>query len=415
MTTETRLNAKTFTMFFFQQVRHNIGAACKVMVMLLGLLAATLPVWAKGASGPPPVSSLENPLAVTLLIIIAVLALIIILLAWVVNGAADVFISRYRKAKSGIVSSLLIGFALLSNSAMAQDAAGAQNVGSASAAGSNLIGGMDPIAFYFLTGVLAIELIAILYLLYNLKLLIKAELASTAVVKQPTVPAKPKESWWSKLNRFKPVEQEADIDLGHDYDGIRELDNRLPPWWLYGFYICIIFSVIYLWRFHVSHTGPSSIEEYNKQMAIAEKQKEEYLKKAANNIDENSVVMLDAGGIAAGQALYITNCAACHGKAGEGTVGPNLTDDYWLHGGSINSIFKTIKYGVPEKGMRSWQEDLSPVKIAQISSFIKSIHGTNPPNAKEKQGELHTDSPAAVDSTKATAVVDSAAITKLSN
>ncbi len=394
-------------MFSLQQIRQFLHKAGRTMVPLLVLLAANLPVWAKGAAGPPPVSSLENPLAVTLLIIIAVLALIIILLAWVVNGAADVFITRYRKSKEGIAAVLILALVLLSNGASAQEAA--------AAASSGQIGGMDSLAFYFLTGVIAIELIAILYLLYNLRLLIRAELAQAGTKKQGAASARPKESWWSKFNKFKPVEQEADIDLGHDYDGIRELDNRLPPWWLYGFYLCIIFAAIYLWRFHVSHSGPSSIEEYNHQMAIAEKQKEDYLKKAANNIDENSVAMMDAAAIAAGQALFITNCSACHGKAGEGSVGPNLTDDYWLHGGSINAIFKTIKYGVPEKGMRSWQEDFSPVKIAQISSFIKSLHGTNPPNAKEKQGELYTDSPAAADSTKAIDVKDSASITQLSN
>lgn len=375
----------------------------RVLLLLSGLLAASVPVLAKGASGPPPESSLENPLAVTLLIIIAVLALIIILLAWVVNGAADVFITRYRKAKAGIVSILLLGMTLSSQTVKAQDAAAAAPAGN-----SGLVGGMDAIAFYFLTSVIAVELIAILYLLYNLRLLIKGELASAGITKEKAaVPAKPKINWWTKLNKFKPVEQEADIDLGHDYDGIRELDNNLPPWWLYGFYLCIIFAVIYLWRFHVSHTGPSSIEEFNREMAIAEKQKEEYLKKAANNIDENSVVMMDAAAIAAGQALYITNCAACHGKQGEGTVGPNLTDDYWLHGGSIKDVFKTIKYGVPEKGMRSWQEDLSPVKIAQISSFIKSIHGTNPPNAKEKQGDLYKE--------ETPELVDSTSVSKVSN
>ncbi|MCF1714221.1 c-type cytochrome [Flavihumibacter sp. RY-1] len=394
-------------MCFFQSIRQHKHKAGSILLILSGLLAFSLPALAKGAAGPPPVSSMENPLAVTLLVIIAVLALIIILLAWVVNGAADVFISRYRKAKSGIVSAMILGFLLGSNSAGAQDAA---------AAGSGQIGGMDSLAFYFLTGVIAVELIAILYLLYNLRLLIRAELANSGITKVAVAPTKPKESWWSKFNKFKPVEQEADIDLGHDYDGIRELDNRLPPWWLYGFYLCILFAAIYLWRFHVTHTGPSSVEEFNRAMAIADKQKEEYLKKAANNIDENSVVMMDAAGIAAGQALYITNCAACHGKQGEGTVGPNLTDDYWLHGGSINDIFKTIKYGVPEKGMRSWQEDLSPVKMAQISSFIKSIHGSNPPNPKEKQGELYKEAtPAAGDSVKPATLVDSTSVSSVTN
>lgn len=391
-------------MFPFKNVRHFISTGCKMLSLVIGLLMAGLPVWAKGAAGPPPTNGLEHPLAITLLIIIVVLALVIALLAWVVNGAAEILISRYRKAKSGVITALILGSTLVSGNLMAQDAAVAASVASE-------IGGLDSTTFFLLTAIIGVELIAILYLLFNLQRIIKAEVKATvkADAVAEAVPAKPKESWWARLNRFKPVEQEADIDLGHDYDGIRELDNRLPPWWLYGFYICIIFSVIYLWRFHVTHSGPSSEEEYKMAMAIAEKQKEEYLKKAANNIDENTVVMMDGPAIAAGEALFVANCAACHGKQGEGTVGPNLTDDYWLHGGSIRDIFKTIKYGVPEKGMRSWQEDLSPVKIAQISSYIRSLRGTNPPNAKEKQGEFYVEEAADA------APADSTAVTQSSN
>jgi cytochrome c oxidase cbb3-type subunit 3 len=201
---------------------------------------------------------------------------------------------------------------------------------------------------------------------------------------------KPRVSIWDKMNKLKPIEQEEQIDLGHEYDGIRELDNRLPPWWIYGFYISIFFAVIYLWRYHVSHTAPLSGEELQIAMAKAEEQKAQYLKKSANNVDENTVkVLTEAAEIASGEKVFVQNCSACHGKVGEGIVGPNLTDDYWLHGGSIKDVFKSIKYGWPEKGMRSWKDDLSPVQIAQVSSYISSIHGTNPPNAKAQQGELY--------------------------
>ena len=111
-------------------------------------------------------------------------------------------------------------------------------------------------------------------------------------------------------------------------------------------------------------------------------------KKAANQVDERTVTFLEGeNDLHAGKALFETNCIACHGKMGEGVVGPNLTDNYWLHGGSIKDVFKSIKYGIPEKGMRNWNEDFSPVQIAQLASYIKSISGSNPPNAKEKQGE----------------------------
>jgi len=138
------------------------------------------------------------------------------------------------------------------------------------------------------------------------------------------------------------------------------------------------------------HTGngKGQIDEYNQQIADAKVQVDEYRKKSGNAIDETNAKILSGADITAGKEAYDMNCAACHGKLGEGTVGPNLTDDYWLHGGSINDVFKTIKYGYPEKGMKSWQADLSPLQINQVSSYIKSLHGTNPPNAKEKQGDV---------------------------
>lgn len=365
-------------------------AAISGLFLILGYSATVL---AKGASGPAPKDALENPLTITLLIIIGALALILALLAWVVNGAAGL-LGKLKKPGSGTTAVMIAAIVFTSESIFAQEAP------AASSAESAAIGGMDTLTFYMMLGIIFIELIGILYLLYNLRLLIRQEKEKTLTAEEAARAAVPKESLWNKLNRFRPVEQEADIDLGHDYDGIRELDNRLPPWWLYGFYLTIIVGVIYLWRYHVSHTGPSSAEEYQIAMTRAAEQQEEYLKKSASKVDENTVVMLDASGIAAGKSTFITNCAACHGKLGEGGVGPNLTDDYWLHGGKINDVFKTIKYGYPEKGMRSWKDDLSPVMIAQVASYIKSIHGSNPPNAKAQQGDLYTEGAApAKDST----------------
>jgi cytochrome c oxidase cbb3-type subunit 3 len=255
---------------------------------------------------------------------------------------------------------------------------------------SPIINGISDTAFYMIIGVVGIELLVILYLLFNLNVLLRQQTTAAAAAAKPvTRPAYSFRNWWTKVNRLRPVGEEADLDLGHDYDGIRELDNKLPPWWKYGFYITIVIAAVYLWRYHVSHTAPLQIEEYEIAVKEAAVQKEAYLKKAANSVDENTVRLLtDKANLEAGKTVFETTCFACHGKSGEGGVGPNLTDDYWLHGGSINEVFRTIKYGWPDKGMKSWKDDYSPAQIAQIASFVKSLAGTHPPNAKAPQGML---------------------------
>jgi cytochrome c oxidase cbb3-type subunit III len=332
--------------------------------------------------------SINNPLAIMMIVIMFILLLVIGLLANVLLGAASFYKEKVEKEeaeekKPAPVALMITALLLGSFSAMAQDGA---------AAAPETIGGLSKSMFYLMTGVIFLEITVILVMLANVRILIAKQKQKKARQLKPVF------NWWSKMNKFRPAHEEVQIDLGHSYDGIRELDNRLPPWWLYGFYVTIIFAGIYLWRYHISHSAPSSQEEYQIAMVKAEEQKEAYLKKAAANIDENTVKLLtQAADIQAGKTAFESICAACHGKSGEGMVGPNLTDEYWLHGGSVKDIFKTIKYGVPEKGMKSWKEDFSPKQLAQLSSYIKSLKGTNPPNAKEKQGELY----------KETAVTDS--------
>jgi len=195
---------------------------------------------------------------------------------------------------------------------------------------------------------------------------------------------------------------EVDAELGHEYDGIIELDNAAPPLFVYILYGTIIYAVVHLTVFHVLEIGVLQDEEYSIQMAEGERQRSEYMKLAANRIDENSVVLqTDQADVDEGKDVYMNNCAACHGKVGEGAVGPNLTDAYWLHGGGIKNVFKTVKYGVPEKGMISWEKQLSPIQMARVSSYILSLAGTNPPNPKAPQGEVwQGDSTSPVDSVK---------------
>ncbi len=358
---------------------------------MIGLFCVLVPssVWAEG---PPKPSAMANPLAQVLVVIIAVLLLAIALLSHVVLGAAEMKMKEFReKSKSDAQPKVLlaIGFLLISSFAFAAD----EPVSSAPV--STAIGGLSPTAFYSLISVVGVELLVLLWLLYHLKSLLAKE--------KPVVIREEKESaiarWWTKANNFRPVQEEANIDLGHDYDGIRELDNRLPPWWLYGFYICIIFAGIYLWRYHVTHTAPSSLEELAAVMKKAEADKENYLKKAANNVNENTVTYLsDATALEAGKKIFVTACAACHAADGGGLVGPNLVDEYWLHGGTVSAIFKSIKYGWPEKGMKSWKDDYSPAQIAQLASYIKSLKGTKPATAKEPQGEIYQEQAPTVDS-----------------
>jgi len=175
---------------------------------------------------------------------------------------------------------------------------------------------------------------------------------------------------------------------------VRELDNITPPWFITGFVLTILFAIVYFYRYHIGKTAPLQIEEYNIEMARAEKARTKPGAEKTETIDENNVTLLTGADIEAGKKLYLNSCAACHGTSGgsmPGGVGPNLADEYWIHGGKLEDIYKSIKYGWPDKGMISWQNNFSPKQIAQISSFIKSIQGSRPPGAKEPQGELFKD------------------------
>jgi len=191
---------------------------------------------------------------------------------------------------------------------------------------------------------------------------------------------------WRKLLSLRPLEEEKDLEIDHEYDGIKELNNPVPAWFNALFYSTITFGVVYLFVYHVFGWGMNQDQEYVREMAMAEKAKQEYLATQANQIDESSVEVNPAM-VAAGKVVFLEHCAVCHGNAGEGGIGPNMADDYWLHGGEIKDIFRTVKYGVPDKGMVPWEQTLSPGQIAEVSNFIVTLRGTNPPNAKAPQGE----------------------------
>ncbi|RCH55442.1 cytochrome C [Mucilaginibacter hurinus] len=249
--------------------------------------------------------------------------------------------------------------------------------------------------------VLIVLLITVLMLLRTFKVLsdILAPVTDDkgTVVVSAVVPeaAKPKPTIVEKLLSLKPLSEEKSLIIEHDYDGIQELDNPTPAWFMGLFYISIAFAVIYMLTYHVFNLAPLQDQEYVNEITVANKEKEAYLAKSADRVDENTVkVSADPAVLSAGQTIYAQNCMPCHGDKGQGMVGPNLTDDYWLHGGTITDVFKTIKYGVQAKGMPNWEKQLSPKQIADVSSFIMSLHGTNPANAKEAQGEKQQDNPA---------------------
>jgi len=206
-----------------------------------------------------------------------------------------------------------------------------------------------------------------------------------------------KESDWYKklmqiLTRTTPIEGEVNITLNHDYDGIKELDNTLPPWWVYLFYTTIIFSVIYLVRFEILG-GDNQETELKKELAQAKIDVAEYMKTAPDLMDVSKVTQLtDAASLAEGKTIYTTNCVACHRADGGGQIGPNLTDDQWILGGGIKEIFHTLENGGRDgKGMISWKGTLKPKEMQKVASYVMSLKGSNPKDPKAPEGEIWVD------------------------
>ncbi len=199
-----------------------------------------------------------------------------------------------------------------------------------------------------------------------------------------------------KLTKSEPIEREGDLLMDHDYDGIKELDNNLPPWWVYLFYICIIFGVIYVIRYDVLGADDQEME-LKKELAQAKIDVAEYMKTAPDLMDEKTVVLLtDAPTLAEGKTIFTTNCAACHRADAGGQIGPNLTDDRWILGGGIKNLFHTITNGGRDgKGMIAWKGTLKPKEIQKVASYILSLQGSNPKDPKEPQGEVWVDDSAA--------------------
>ncbi|GHB71629.1 cbb3-type cytochrome c oxidase N-terminal domain-containing protein [Persicitalea jodogahamensis] len=199
--------------------------------------------------------------------------------------------------------------------------------------------------------------------------------------------------WWQKFVGFStPLNKEEKILLAdHEYDGIYELDNRMPPWLQFMFVGTVVFAISYALYYHAFGFGELQMEELESELAMADIQKKAYIEKMGAGINEENVTLLTDGPlIKEGGVIFTEKCAACHAADGGGGVGPNLTDDYWIHGGGIQDIFKVIKYGVPEKGMISWKKQLPPQEMQKVASYIMaSLHGSSPASPKAPQGELY--------------------------
>ncbi len=360
-----------------------------------------------------PAEATQSLMQIFLILIVAVLGIVVWGMGNVIVLLSKQLVEKQEKnKKSGSVVAailVLLGLSLLSSSTFAQGATTAASDTSLD------LGGVTGMALYTFIAAIIVEIFAIFYLggvirnLHRNLFDIKPEAVKES---DSLVP-----NWWHDLDKkvftkAVPVEKEADVLLDHDYDGIKELDNALPPWWKYGFYITIVVAVIYFYMFQIAGIGKNPTQEYETQMEDARIAKEKFDAVNKDKVDEKNVPMADKSGLDRGMQIFKTDCFPCHGQLGEGGAGPNLTDDYWLHKGSLNDIFHSIKVGYPDKGMQSWLVKYNEKQISEIASYVKTLHGTNPPNAKAPQGDKYEDGVAAASDAVATKKVDSTAVVK---
>ena len=349
----------------------------------------------------------DNTLRYVLMGVAIFLALVIVGAGFLLSYFIDINKKEISKnASNNIIKTiaLFIASALISVQGFAQEAAEKTTEEATKVVGESSFWNY-PLDITILLGVIIIEFIVIIYLLslgkrlgFYKKAAAKGEYDASGKLKVKT--------FFQWANDTVALEDEASLDLNHEYDGIRELNNKIPRWWSLAFLFTVVIAVVYLYRFYISETFPLQLDELKAENVKADKKVKEYLKLSGGNVDENTVKMADAAGVKEGGELFTKNCAACHGYKGEGTIGPNLTDKFWIHDGGLKGIFYSIKYGWVEKGMKSWKDDFSPIQIQNIASYIKSIEGSNPPNGKAPEGKefvaAATDAtPAAADSSAA--------------
>lgn len=244
--------------------------------------------------------------------------------------------------------------------------------------------------------ILIIMGIILLVILILLVLMVYLMTFLSAIFKSENPLAEQEPSWWESFKlKFLTgnTEEEQNTDklmTDHSYDGIQELDNFMPPWLQYVFIGTIIYAVGYFAFYTVLGIGKTGVEEYEEELKIEAVAASLRSNSMLASIDETNVELDNsAAALGAGKTIYEANCAACHAIDGGGGVGPNLTDQYWLHGGDIKDVFTVIKYGVIEKGMVPWEDQLSPQEIQEVGSYILSLKGSSPAAPKDPQGEIY--------------------------
>ncbi|RYM32052.1 c-type cytochrome [Brumimicrobium glaciale] len=241
-----------------------------------------------------------------------------------------------------------------------------------------------------INALMIITLLLLGFLLHMINMFYKSLRLIKPKVIKVNAEGKPQTSSFTQaLTGATPVEEEYKVDMGHDYDGIRELDNPMPPWWVALFGITILFAVVYIFHYHILGTGDLQQAEYENSMAKAKIEVAAYRKANAMNVDEtNATLMEDTADLMAGKALYQNKCALCHTEKGGGEIGPNLTDNSWIYGGDIKDVYKVIKLGAP-RGMPAHESAFNPIEIQQVASFVLHLENVSEADGgKAPEGDI---------------------------
>ena len=238
-------------------------------------------------------------------------------------------------------------------------------------------------------GMFIVVMLVVAFVLFRISFVLQKMIPNNAsiVVDTEFALSMKERTFWQKLAGLRPMKYEQTMMMEHAYDGILEIDNPIPAWFMTLFYGSIIVSVLYMFFYHVVGDGQIMTTEYREQLVEGESIKQAYMKKFASSINENNVTFLkDETSLKEGKKMFTQNCVACHAADGGGGVGPNLTDEFWIHGSTVKSVYHTISEGVAEKGMIAWKKSLNPIQMQQVASYILSLKGTKPTKPKEPQG-----------------------------